>query len=99
VRLAQPPAGLLVVVQCLRQQYRPIVTPAAAQARHAACAAWAPDPGATGTVRTSVPIVFLTGTLDARDPRANAAAAAPCPARCWSPCPRSRKHALIHHSR
>ena len=40
------------------------------------CAAWPDDPGASGPVRTSVPVVFLNGTADPVDPPDNAAGAA-----------------------
>jgi hypothetical protein len=63
----------------IRQQasslFAPIFTPAAAQTRQALCAAWPHDPGASGTVRSSVPTVFLNGTADGTDPPANVAAA------------------------
>jgi pimeloyl-ACP methyl ester carboxylesterase len=42
----------------------------------ALCSAWLHDPGASGPVRTSVPVVFLNGTADPADPPANVAAAA-----------------------
>lgn len=72
----------------VRQQagslFAPIFTPAAAQAQQALCAAWPHDPGASGTVHSTVPVVFLNGTLDAYDPPANVAAA-----------PRTMPHALL----
>jgi pimeloyl-ACP methyl ester carboxylesterase len=42
---------------------------------HALCAAWPHDPGVTGTVRSTVPVVFLNGTADPGDPPASVAAA------------------------
>ena len=35
------------------------------------CAVWPHDPGVSGTVRSTVPIVFLNGTVDPGDPPAN----------------------------
>ena len=55
--------------------FAPVFTPAAAGAIQALCAAWPHDPGASGTVRSSVPVVFLNGTADPSDPPANVAAA------------------------
>jgi len=42
---------------------------------HALCAVWPHDPGVSGTVRSTVPIVFLNGTADPGDPPASVAAA------------------------
>ena len=42
---------------------------------HALCSAWPHDPGVSGTVRSTVPVVFLNGTADNTDPPANVAAA------------------------
>jgi hypothetical protein len=52
----------------------PSVT-AQAEWLHALCASWPHDPGVSGTVRTTVPVVFLNGTADPADPPANVAAA------------------------
>ncbi len=41
----------------------------------AICPIWSHDPGVSGTVRTTVPILFLNGTADPTDPPANVAAA------------------------
>ena len=41
----------------------------------ALCAVWPHDPGVSGTVRSTVPIVFLNGTADPGDPPASVAAA------------------------
>ncbi|HTS98318.1 MAG TPA: alpha/beta fold hydrolase [Streptosporangiaceae bacterium] len=41
----------------------------------ALCAAWPHDPGASGTVRSDVPIVFLNGSADPGDPPASVAGA------------------------
>jgi pimeloyl-ACP methyl ester carboxylesterase len=51
-------------------------TIADAEQPHALCSSWPHDPGASGTVRTTVPVVFLNGTLDTADPPANVAGAA-----------------------
>jgi pimeloyl-ACP methyl ester carboxylesterase len=42
---------------------------------HALCAVWPHDPGVSGTVRSTVPVVFLNGTADPGDPPASVAAA------------------------
>ena len=42
---------------------------------HALCAAWPHDPGVSGTVRSTVPVVFLNGTADPGDPPASVAGA------------------------
>jgi pimeloyl-ACP methyl ester carboxylesterase len=52
--------------------FTPVVT-AQAQQLHAWCSAWPHDPGASGTVRSTVPVVFLNGTADTADPPANVA--------------------------
>jgi pimeloyl-ACP methyl ester carboxylesterase len=54
--------------------FAPIIT-AQAQWLHALCSAWPHDPGVSGTVRSTVPVVFLNGTADNTDPPANVAAA------------------------
>ena len=41
----------------------------------ALCAAWPHDPGVSGTVRSTVPIVFLNGADDPGDPPASVAGA------------------------
>jgi pimeloyl-ACP methyl ester carboxylesterase len=41
----------------------------------ALCAVWPHEPGVSGTVRSTVPIVFLNGTADEGDPPANVAGA------------------------
>jgi len=41
----------------------------------ALCAVWPHDPGVTGTVRSTVPVVFLNGTADPGDPPASVAGA------------------------
>jgi len=41
----------------------------------ALCAAWPHDPGASGTVRSTVPVVFLNGAADPGDPPASVAGA------------------------
>ena len=41
----------------------------------ALCAVWPHDPGVSGTVRSTVPIVFLNGTADPGDPPASVAGA------------------------
>jgi pimeloyl-ACP methyl ester carboxylesterase len=46
-----------------------------AELLHAWCSAWPHDPGVSGTVRSTVPVVFLNGTLDTTDPPANVAGA------------------------
>jgi pimeloyl-ACP methyl ester carboxylesterase len=48
---------------------------ATASWQNALCAVWPHDTGASGTVSTSVPVVFLSGTVDPADPPANVAAA------------------------
>jgi len=55
--------------------FAPLVT-AQAERLHALCSVWPHDPGVSGTVRSSVPIVFLNGTADLADPPANVSAAA-----------------------
>ena len=55
--------------------FAPLVT-AQAKRLHALCSAWPHDPGVSGTVRSTVPVVFLNGTADPADPPANIAAAA-----------------------
>jgi pimeloyl-ACP methyl ester carboxylesterase len=52
----------------------PAVT-ADAKRLHALCSSWPDDPGVSGTVRTTVPAVFLNGTADTADPPANVAGA------------------------
>ena len=42
---------------------------------HALCAVWPHDPGVSGTVHSTVPVVFLNGTADPGDPPANLAGA------------------------
>jgi pimeloyl-ACP methyl ester carboxylesterase len=54
--------------------FAPIVT-AQAERQHALCSAWPHDPGVSGTVRSTVPVVFLNGTADNTDPPANVAGA------------------------
>ena len=39
------------------------------------CALWPHDPGVSGVVRSTVPVVFVNGTADPADPPANVAAA------------------------
>jgi pimeloyl-ACP methyl ester carboxylesterase len=46
-----------------------------AKGLQALCAVWPHDPGVSGTVRSTVPIVFLNGTADPGDPPASVAAA------------------------
>jgi pimeloyl-ACP methyl ester carboxylesterase len=46
-----------------------------AEGLRALCAAWPHDPGVSGTVRSTVPVVFLNGTADPGDPPASVAAA------------------------
>jgi pimeloyl-ACP methyl ester carboxylesterase len=46
-----------------------------AEGLHALCAVWPHDPGVSGTVRSTVPIVFLNGTADPGDPPASVAGA------------------------
>lgn len=46
-----------------------------AEWQNALCAAWPHDAGASGTVSTSAPVVFLNGTVDPADPPANVAGA------------------------
>jgi pimeloyl-ACP methyl ester carboxylesterase len=46
-----------------------------AQQLNALCAAWPHDPGVSGTVRSTVPVVFLNGTDDPVDPPATVAGA------------------------
>jgi len=41
----------------------------------ALCAVWPHDPGVSGTVRSTVPAVFLNGTADPGDPPASVASA------------------------
>ena len=48
---------------------------AQAEHLHALCASWPHDPGVSGTVRSTVPVVFLNGTADTADPPANVAGA------------------------
>jgi pimeloyl-ACP methyl ester carboxylesterase len=54
--------------------FAPVVT-AQAELLHAWCSAWPHDPGASGIVRSTVPVVFLNGTEDNTDPPANVAGA------------------------
>ena len=54
--------------------FTPFVT-AQAEWQHALCSAWPHDPGVSGTVRSTVPVVFLNGTADNTDPPANVAGA------------------------
>ena len=54
--------------------FAPIIT-AQAQWLHALCSAWPHDPGVSGIVRSTVPVVFLNGTADNTDPPANVAGA------------------------
>jgi len=42
---------------------------------HALCAVWPHDPGVSGTVHSTVPIVFLNGTADSGDPPSSVAGA------------------------
>jgi pimeloyl-ACP methyl ester carboxylesterase len=51
------------------------ITIAQAVRLHALCAVWPHEPGASGIVRTTVPVVFLNGTADTTDPPANVAGA------------------------
>jgi pimeloyl-ACP methyl ester carboxylesterase len=55
--------------------FAPLVT-AQAEYHQALCSSWPHDPGASGTVRGTVPVVFLNGTDDFADPPANVAGAA-----------------------
>jgi len=48
---------------------------AQAEQLHAWCSSWPHDPGVSGTVRSTVPVVFLNGTADTADPPANVAGA------------------------
>jgi pimeloyl-ACP methyl ester carboxylesterase len=54
----------------------PPATLAQASWWNAVCAGWSSGAGASGAVRTTVPVVFLNGTADPADPPANVAAAA-----------------------
>ncbi len=54
--------------------FTPAIT-AMAERLHALCADWPHDPGVSGTVRSTVPVVFLNGTADTADPPANVAGA------------------------
>ncbi len=54
--------------------FAPLVT-GQAERLHALCSAWPHDPGVSGTVRSTVPVVFLNGTADTTDPPANVAGA------------------------
>ena len=54
--------------------FAPLVT-GQAERLHALCSAWPRDPGVSGTVRSTVPVVFLNGTADTTDPPANVAGA------------------------
>jgi pimeloyl-ACP methyl ester carboxylesterase len=89
--LAQPPPTALqaVTIECsdawaamnpatVSQQGPSVFTPATtadAARLQALCSAWPHDPGVSGTVRTTVPVVFLNGTADTADPPANVAGA------------------------
>ena len=55
--------------------FAPISTLASAEMLQVLCASWPHDPGASGTVHSSVPVVFLNGTADGTDPPANVATA------------------------
>jgi pimeloyl-ACP methyl ester carboxylesterase len=60
------------------QQGPSVFTPAVtadAERLHALCSSWPHDPGVSGAVRTTVPVVFLNGTADTADPPANVAGA------------------------
>ena len=46
-----------------------------AEGLRALCAVWPHDPGVSGTVRSTVPVVFLNGTADPGDPPASVAGA------------------------
>ena len=46
-----------------------------AEGLHALCAVWPHDPGVSGTVRSTVPVVFLNGADDPGDPPASVAGA------------------------
>jgi pimeloyl-ACP methyl ester carboxylesterase len=48
---------------------------ATAEYTRALCATWPHDPGVSGVVRSTVPVVFLNGTADPVDPPANVAGA------------------------
>jgi len=52
-----------------------LVVTAQAERLQALCSAWPHDPGVSGTVRSTVPVVFLNGTTDTADPPANVAGA------------------------
>ncbi len=61
----------------VRAQRTPFAALMLAQAawQNSLCAVWPHDPGASGSVTTSVPVVFLNGGVDPVDPPANVAAA------------------------
>jgi len=62
----------------ISQQGPSVFTPnviARAQQQNALCAAWPHDPGVSGTVRSTVPVVFLNGADDPVDPPATVAGA------------------------
>ena len=54
--------------------FAPVVT-AQAELLQAWCSAWPHDPGVSGVVSSTVPVVFLNGTADTADPPANVAGA------------------------
>ena len=67
--------------------FTPLVT-AQAERLHALCSAWPHDPGVSGTVRSTVPVVFLNGTADMPTrPPTSRPRPPPCRTRCWSRCP------------
>jgi len=54
--------------------FTPMMAGEAAWQQHL-CALWPHDPGVSGVVHSTVPIVFVNGTADPTDPPANVAAA------------------------
>jgi pimeloyl-ACP methyl ester carboxylesterase len=64
--------------QIARQARVSLFTPALAATaawQQQICALWPHDPGVSGVVRSTVPVVFVNGTADPADPPANVAAA------------------------
>jgi pimeloyl-ACP methyl ester carboxylesterase len=64
--------------QIARQARLSVFTPALAATaawQQQLCALWPHDPGVSGVVRSTVPVVFVNGTADPADPPANVAAA------------------------